>query len=206
MRIAGVSVGDRWWNRSALAGLLGGFAMAVYQMVASALTGHGLWWPFNLIGGAIPYFRPLAPDVGSQGFMVPAAGGGLGLANPGMFWPGTTVGLALHLMTSMAWGLLYGLLVALLGAAVVTGVARSWVFALLVGFGWGFVSWLVMGLIAGPYLSPSLNYASPGQYFVGHIIFGIVTALSLTALTRQPRVSITMSPVATASKDSVSRR
>jgi hypothetical protein len=206
MRIGRMSVGDRWWNRSALAGLFGGMAMALYQMLASVATGHGLWWPFNLIGGAIPYFRPLASAHGSPVTLMPAGGGGFILTNPGMFWPGTTVGLALHLMTAMAWGLLYGLLVVMLQATLVPGIARSRGFAALVGFGWGLISWIVMGLIAGPFLSPSLDYANPSQYFLGHIIYGLVTALSFTAINRRGRLSITLSPLSGSQKDTAVRR
>ncbi|MDB5097204.1 MAG: conserved hypothetical rane spanning protein [Cyanobacteria bacterium RYN_339] len=181
MQISGFKVGEPWWNRAALAGLAGGTAMALYQMIISAAMGHGLWRPLNLIGGVIPYFRPPAP----------------GLAAPG-FWPGTTVGAALHLMMSMGWGLLYGVMVAAIAAYFAPPIARSWFFGLFVGLGWGVVSYVAMGMIVGPALDPALNWVDGYPFFVAHVVFGLVTALTFTALVRQPRVTVTFAPDAAA--------
>lgn len=206
MRIAGYMVGERWWNRAALAGLAGGVVMAVYEMIASVASGHGLWWPLNMIGGAMSYFRPLAPGVSDPNAGLPTASGSLMLPDPGMFWPGTTVGAALHLMASMVFGLGYGLLVAVLAASLVRGLARSWSFAVLAGLGWGVITWVAMGLLIGPALAPSLNYAQPGQTFIAHLIFGVVTALGFTAMTRQAHVTITFAPSEVRAEEPAARR
>lgn len=206
MRIAGYQVGDAWWNRAALAGLVGGIGMALYEMIAAASAGRGVWWPMNLVGGALPFFRPAPPGISDPHVAVVLPNGGLALPSPGIFWPGTTAGIALHLLTSMVWGLLYGLGVAVLAALFINSVARSWTFGALAGIGWGLVTWIIMGLILGPYVSPSLVLAAPMAYFIGHMVFGLVTGLTFTALTRRPRVSVTFAPRAAVRDELTTRR
>jgi hypothetical protein len=170
--------------------------MALYEMLGSVAMGHSIWRPLNLIGGTIPYFRPAAPGVASQ-VPLPTASG-LALTSPDYFWPGTVVGAALHLMMAMGWGLLYGLGLAVLAAFFAPAAARSWFVALFAGLGWGVISYVAMGVLAGPALDPALSWIDAYPFFVAHVTYGLVTALTFTALVRKPRVTVTFAPEAAA--------
>lgn len=141
-----------WWGKCAAAGVAGGVAMALWEMTASLVEGGGLWMPMNLISATFPAYRPV-----EAGF---DAGASL-------------VGLALHMLTSLLFGLLYGLIAAL----AVPSEARRPDSAALLGTFFGTGVWVIMGLGIGPWFDPTVRAADPIVFAVGHLIYGVVTAL-----------------------------
>lgn len=155
----------RWWAKAALAGLVGGGAFALYTMIATWSTNDGFWWPLNLIGATVPAYRP--PMYG--------------------FDPGPSlVGGALHLVTTMLWGLLYGAV----AASLFPRVARSWLGATLLGLGWGVTVYTIGGALLGPLLNPFLIWVPQDLFFYGHLIYGLTTALLFCALTRNRAIHV----------------
>jgi hypothetical protein len=175
MQMAGYRTGGSWWQKAALAGLYGGIAMALYAMVISWALGHGFWRPLDMIGGTVPAFR--------------TQGGGL--------WQGTLTGLAIHLVSSVAWGLIYGAVVAAAARLVAPQLGRSWFNALFLGLAFGALSYVGTGVLVGPLMDPALAWMDAYPFFVAHIVFGLVTALAFTGLVRRPNVRVTFAPAET---------
>ena len=148
----GHQVPATWWGKCALAGVLGGVAMGLYLMIASMALGTGFWSPMNAIGATFPAFRPVSPDF-----------------EPG---PGIT-GVALYLITSSLLGLVYGAI----GGLVWPRQARDLGMATMMGVLYGAAVWIVMGLMVGPLIDPMLRSMEQVNYAVGHLIYGVVTAL-----------------------------
>src|SRR5688572_779339 len=118
----------RWWAKAAFAGLVGGGCFALYTMIATWNTNDGFWWPLNLIGATVPAFRPPMYEF--------AAG------------PSLTGG-ALHLLSTVLWGLFYGAV----AAALFPRVARNWLGAVLLGLGWGATVYTLSGALLGPLMN-----------------------------------------------------
>lgn len=152
--------------------------MAAYVSLGYFLSGLGPWLPVNMVAAVIPAFRPPAPT----------------------FAIGPCVaGTVLHLATSVAWGLLYGGGVA--GVAAATGykrLPRWFLFASLLGPGWGLVAWLVMGLLIAPRFNPSLTMADQTHYLAGHLVYGLVTALVFAWQANRSQLAVTFAPPAAA--------
>lgn len=162
-----------YWRDSAVAGAIGGAVMLLYVGLSEGWMGLGLWTPLDVLAGVLP---------------------GMPVAVPGYDAVATAVGIALHLMAAAAWGLAYGGFLALLSAYGPPRMARSWTVATLMGLGWGVAVYLFMGLIIGPAINPRAFVLEPVTYFVAHLIFGLVTGLALTSLSRRPRVAVTFAP------------
>jgi hypothetical protein len=160
-----------WWAKSAAAGLVGGLVMALSWSIGSALMGHGFWMPLTAVGTTMPN-QPLAP--GASGF--------------------TMLGAFLHLLTAFCWGVIYGVLAGVVAPRYATTPGR----AALMGLGFGLFSYVLMGLIVGPLVDPRITAVHPVNYFVGHVVFGVVTALSLYAMTRRRELSVSFAPGVTA--------
>lgn len=126
--------------------------MALYEMVAVGIAGHGILHPIRLIAESVNDAR-----------MPFAIGGALRIG----------IGFVLHIVTSGFWGHKYGRVADFVSARV-----RSVVGTVGMGLGWGLVVWLLMGLIVGPTLDPALRDAQPVHYFVGHVAYGVKTALA----------------------------
>lgn len=143
---------------SALAGIVGGIFMGMYEMIATWAQGQGFWMPMNMIGATVPAFRPPAPD----------------------FALGPTLaGMMIHLATSALWGLVLGYAVAR-APELVRGVGR----AIATGLGLGLLAYFVTGLLIGPAVDPTLRAADPVHYFVGHLVYGVAATLALRLLAR----------------------
>lgn len=141
-----------------LAGAIGSVVMGLFLMIAMAVQGQGWYAPLHLTAAALPAFRPPAAD-----FLLSAA----------------IVGFGLHLITGTVWGLLYGLVVdPMPRQASRLGTAS------LLGLLWGVVAWIIMGEWLGPRLDPAAADSDPSLFLVAHLIFGLITAWSLSALVR----------------------
>lgn len=145
-------VPSSWWGKCAGAGAVGGVVMALWMMLASAWSGMGLWMPINLIGATLPAYRPPAAN-----FVTDAS----------------LVGLGIHLITAVFWALVYGLVAAL----AFPSEARRPDMAALFGIAFGTLVWVVMGLGLGPWIDPQVRAADPVIFALGHVLYGLVTAL-----------------------------
>jgi hypothetical protein len=157
-----------WWLQSALAGLVGGLAMALAWNIGSALAGNGFWTPLNILGLTLAASTPVTPAFG-----------------------GYTVGGAfLHLLTSMCWGIVYA---ALLGLGF-PQLTRSMVKVVASGLAFGVLAFLVMGELIAPRINPSIMVLHADTYFIGHLVFGGTTGLLLFLAARKQRLAITFGP------------
>jgi hypothetical protein len=131
------------------AGTAGGLLMGLWAMAHAALEGFGVLFPLQLIAAT---------------FDGPAAlVGGLGAA---------AAGLCLHLLVSVAVGVLFAAIVdrdATFGVALVGGTALA-LTALMV------LTFAVVPLV-NPTMQPRIG-ATPGSWFVQHLIFGVGLALA----------------------------
>ena len=160
-----------WWGKAALAGVIGALVMGLYSMIAASMAAgaNAFWQPLNMIGATVPGFSP--PVTGFE-------------AGP------TLTGLAIHMATGAVWGLIYGAI----AAAAFPRALHRFGASTLAGLGLGLTAYVITGLILGPLVNPSMALAEPINYFISHMIFGFVTAWSLTAMTNRREVEITHAP------------
>ncbi|HEY9721282.1 MAG TPA: hypothetical protein V6D47_04665 [Oscillatoriaceae cyanobacterium] len=159
-----------WWGMSALAGLIGGAFMALYEMLYFLSTYGVFWLPMNMVGAIIPGFRPPLPTFN---------------AGP------TLTGICLHLILAAVWGLIYGVVV----AALFPLAARTWRGAVLLGLGWGTVVWAAMALMLSQIVLPYFYIVeNPAMLWIGNLVYGVASALFLYALERRHRVVVTFFP------------
>ncbi len=158
-----LSIGLRWIRRldrsnAALAGLVGGVAMGLYEAIVMAATGHASSMPLRMIGSTVQ--SELARPLGLAAHPVLA-------------------GTILHGITAAFWGLRLG---EILDAAP-QGIRKP-AGALIVGLVWGVTVWILMGLVVGPALDPAMRAANPTHHFVAHLVYGTSTAVAYIAWRR----------------------
>ncbi len=150
-----------------LVGLVGGMGMAMWSMMALAVTGHGFWTPVNLIAHTFWKGAPL--------------GGAFSM-------PALAIGMGVHLMISMAIGLVMAVLVehrVLDGLSVVT-----------VGLVLGMGAWAVQAF-AWPALDSSASSTfTPWVFAVAHMMFAVGAAMMLLRLEHRRSGSALVAPVA----------
>ncbi|HEY9899678.1 MAG TPA: hypothetical protein V6D00_10900 [Pantanalinema sp.] len=173
-----------YWAKCAAAGLAGGAVMALYLMVTSAAEGKGLWMPVNTIGATIPAFRP-------PSFAIPPA--------PGFVAGPSVTGLVLHLVVSALWGMFYGMGV----GAFVPRRVRSFGWETLYAVGFGCMLWVFSGLLFTRLINPTMvaNLAGSPHYFIGHLLFALVTAWLIAGMTTRSEVLITFAPESREAKE-----
>lgn len=147
-----------WWFRCAFAGLAGGVAMSLYLAATSAWNGQGAWYPLNVIAATFAQYRP---PVGAYSA------------------PASLAGLFLHGLNSAVWGAIYGLLLMTFTPRQADSFRKSAV----IGLGWGVVFYLFMAQIIAPAFDPYVYSLHPGHFFIAHMIYGVVTAVSLVGFT-----------------------
>ncbi len=126
-----------------VAGLIAGVVMGVVSMLHAAATGLGFFLPLRLIA--------------ATAYGVDAEIGGANVI---------TAGLALHLIASMIFGLIFGVLV---GRRMHAGVAFVW------GLIYGIVVWALMTFIGLPSIDPTMRARvamMPISWFINHLVFG----------------------------------
>jgi hypothetical protein len=160
-----------WWAKSAAAGLVGGLVMALSWSIGSAIMGHGFWMPLTAIGTTMPN-QPLAP--GASGF--------------------TVTGGFLHLLTAFCWGVIYGVFVGVIAPRFATSPGR----AALAGLAFGNGTFVQLGLLIGPMVDPRIAAIRPLNYIIGHLVFGLVTGLSLYTMVRRRELTVSFAPGLTA--------
>jgi hypothetical protein len=166
---------DRWWAKGAIAGIVGGIPMGLYLMAVCAAIGLGWLFPPNAVATNWVTFRP------AGGAFVPAA-----------FITGTLE----HGLMAALWGI---------GLAGVLGrfgrpLASSWSRAIGVGLIWGLLAFSTTGVVIGPGISPAIMWIPRGHSLIGHLLYGLTTALVLRAWLVRPRLRVTFMPEAAATR------
>ncbi|MGE0600600.1 MAG: hypothetical protein AB7J35_05475 [Dehalococcoidia bacterium] len=144
----------------AIGGLLGGMAMAMFSMLV-AISRDGFWAPVRGITSVV---------FGDEHY-----GGGFD------FWT-VAVGAAGHMMNSVVLGALFALM-----AGLVLTRASS-VATWMAGAVYGLAVWAVMVLIVAGGLQSSDLFADSVPHWAwiaGHLMFGAITAMVVTALQRR---------------------
>jgi hypothetical protein len=165
-RIAGVRTAPRAWlpieiypiSAGIKGGLAGGAVMALIAAVYGIFSGHGIWYPINLLVAGL--FPAMATETITQ----------IGAFNLHRF----LVAVPIHLLISLLVGLLYGAMLPMLPRRPI-----------LLG---GFVAPLLWcGLIYGnlAFVNPVMNQRIEWPWFVAsQIAFGIVAGLVVTVQER----------------------
>jgi hypothetical protein len=134
----------------AVAGVVAGLVMTVEKMAEAALAGVGVWRPPNLIATIV-----LGPS-----------------ANTGDFsYAPFAVGMLLHVLTSLAMGVVY----AALAARFLPRVTPAVELGVILGYvllSWAAYQWLVM-----PWLAPVMDAnVSPTSMAIAHVVFALAFA------------------------------
>jgi hypothetical protein len=134
-------------------GLVGGAAMAVPALLWAAGSGHGLWYPINLLAG-----------------MVLPGPGAVELAELGSFhaeW--LVVAGAMHAVLSTGFGVLFALLVRRL-PAIPAPIAWG---GLILPMLWTGISYGLMGVVN----EPLQDHVSWPWFIVSQFVFGVAAAM-----------------------------
>lgn len=155
-------------------GIYGGIAMTVPALVYGMVSGHGPWYPVNLLVGMVLPL-PQRPD------------GSLDIAQLDQFHPGWLIlGIVIHAVISVSLGLLYGVLLPTLPSLIVfwgglgAPLVRGGVVAPLLwtGASYGFMGVLNPQLREVVFVNAQPFLASPWIWFVAsQFVYGVVVAL-----------------------------
>lgn len=145
-------------------GLVGGLVMPLPALAYGLLSGHGIWWPVNLLAGMV------LPGVGGM------SAEELEQFHPTLF----VLGIVIHVVVSLFLGLIYGVLMPML-PDIHKPIAWG---ALLMPLLWTAVSYLALGRV-----NTSVREGIAWPWFVmSQFIFGVVAAIAFMALEKRGRV------------------
>jgi hypothetical protein len=132
----------------AVAGVVAGLVMTVEKMAEAAIAGVGVWRPPNLIATVV-----LGPS-----------------ANTGEFsYAPFAVGMLLHVLASLAMGVVYAALAARFLPRVMTRAAELGVITAYALLSWATYQWLIM-----PWLAPVMDEnVTPTSMAVAHVVFAL---------------------------------
>jgi hypothetical protein len=134
-------------------GLVGGLIMPVPAMIYGILSGHGIWWPVNLLAGMA------VPGVGN-----------LSTAEMEQFRPPlVALGIAIHIVVSLILGLVYGVLMPML-PRIPKPLAWG---ALLMPLLWTAVNFVALGIV-NPLVRARIEWP---WFILSQFVFGVVAAL-----------------------------
>jgi hypothetical protein len=134
-------------------GLIGGLVMPLPALIYGVLSGHGVWWPVNLLAGMV------LPGVDAM------SAEELERFQPGLF----VAGVAIHVVVSLIMGLMYGVLMPTL-PSIPKPLAWG---ALLAPLLWTSVCYIGLGNV-----NPGVRESIEWPWFVlTQLIFGVVMAL-----------------------------
>lgn len=157
-RHAPVDIG-RWAKRGAIGGVIAGIVLAMFSMtMAAVLSGaDAFFMPLRMIGAIVLGMKALDP-----GYSLLTAG---------------VVGLMVHMMLSIVFGIIFAALV-----ASIPGLANSSPLLLVAASVYGFALWIVNFYVIAPAASWSWfpDKTNVAVQFVAHtIMFGTVLGLFL---------------------------
>jgi hypothetical protein len=145
----------------AIAGLIGGIAMALVGAIISAWLGGDIWLESKQIAAVVYGTAATA----QSGFV----------AGP------VLVGTALHLIASTALGALFGIVIRRMLL-----LTSEFGMPLLAGLIYGLLVWLVAYFLVLPVVDPALLTTYAPAFIVQHLVYGSVTGLMYTWLRPQP--------------------
>lgn len=150
-------------------GLIGGALMALWAMLALAITGNGIWTPLNLIAHTFWHDAPLD--------------GQFSLA-------AMTLGLMVHLTISAIVG-------TVIASFVVRGALDGGVL-FVVALAVGFSAWMVQAFAWPSIDSAASNAFTPWVLATAHVVFALGAARALERLlrTHEPRTTRPLFPAA----------
>jgi len=138
-------------------GLIGGLAMPVPALLYGILSGHGIWYPVNLLAGMV------VPNVGT---MTVAQ-----LEQRSL--PLLLTGIVIHATIAVVFGLIYGVLLPMLPEFRRLGIPKSLAWGgILLPLLWTAVSYGLMG-VANPVLQARVDWP---WFIVSQFVFGCVAA------------------------------
>lgn len=129
-------------------------------------------------GAAMGLFEAIATASLGRGLLAPLEL--IGASHPIARAHPVLVGLAMHLTTAAFWGTRLGIVV----TAAPPRLFDGWR-ALACGILWGAAVWVLMGKIVGPLANPLVASAPEPQFFLGHLVYGVVSVLALRVLVRR---------------------
>jgi hypothetical protein len=138
-------------------GVIGGLVMPLPALLYGVLSGHGIWYPVNLLAGMV----------------LPSVGNMTGTQLEQFSLPLLCLGIFIHANTAVIFGLLYGVLLPMLPAIPRLAIPGSlaWggiIFPLL----WTGLSYGLMG-VANPVLQARVDWP---WFIVSQFVFGMVAA------------------------------
>jgi hypothetical protein len=145
----------------AVAGLGGGIAMAIVGAIISASLGGDIWLESKQIAAVV--YGPAAA------------------AQPGFVAGPVIVGTLLHLIVSAAFGAIFGIV-----TRRVLGLTSEFGTPLMAGLIYGLLIWLVGYFIVLPRINPLLLETYAPSFVIQHLVYGAVTGLLYTWLRPQP--------------------
>jgi hypothetical protein len=136
-------------------GAVGGVFMAVPAVLWGLLSGHGIWYPVNLLAGMV------LPGVGD-----------MTVAELERFSPSLLLaGVAIHTVASLGFGVAYGVLLPKLWSRPISSPV-AWG-GLLIPLLWTGVSYALMGVV-NPVLQQGVEWP---WFIVSQFVFGVAAAL-----------------------------
>lgn len=145
----------------AIAGLIGGLAMAIVGAIISASLGGDIWLEAKQIAAVV--YGPAAA------------------AQPGFAAGPVLVGTLLHLIVSTALGALFSIV-----TRRIFHLTSEFGTLLMAGLIYGMLIWLVSYFAVLPLINPLLRETYAPGFIVQHLVYGAVTGLVYTWLRPQP--------------------
>jgi hypothetical protein len=138
-------------------GVIGGLAMPLPALLYGLVSGHGIWYPVNLLAGMV------LPGVGN-----------LNLSQLEQFsLPLLITGIVIHAAIAVVFGLLYGVLLPMLPEVRWSGMPKALAWGgIILPLLWTGVSFGLMG-VANPVLQARVDWP---WFIVSQFVFGAVAA------------------------------
>jgi hypothetical protein len=163
----------------ALAGLVGGIGMALWQMIDSAATSNGFWTPLNLCMASFVW-RGQAAMIEKDMMMHPGMSMNMPVAAGHL-----AVGMLLHLAFSVAVGIVFITILFAVGRARL-GVLRTAPGFVAASVAGAALLYVVMMYLVLPWANPLMCHMTPrGPFFIGHLIYGLIFGLVAYPLARR---------------------
>jgi uncharacterized membrane protein YagU involved in acid resistance len=171
--------------RGAVAGVIGGVAMAMFAMIASlTYQHHGFFTPLFHISSSVG--TPTAMMTSMQQAMA---------GHSYWFTPGAAIlGLVIHMMTGAAYGVVFVLATQKVRRRSLVAIGA--VYGLLVFAVSSFIGLPIAGALfdAGDPITHMARIVGYGTFAIEHVVYGMMLGLVLYALRRSPTREETTSP------------
>jgi hypothetical protein len=144
-------------------GVVGGLLMPIPALIYSLASGHGLWWPVNLLAGMVlPSMDAMTvPEL--EQFHLSAF----------------VVGVVIHVVLSLGFGLMYGVILPTLppipGGSIIWG-------GILMPLFWTWLSYALIGLI-NPLLGQHVNWL---WFLVSQLVYGLAMSTVVARTQKVP--------------------